>query len=245
MSDKRKASGEEGNLHVGHRKRMLELFQKNGLDAFSDVETLEFLLGYALARIDTNVIAHRLLNRFGNLSRVFDAPVELLTQVEGVGLRTASLIRLCAALWNRTEEVRLSNERYLRTTSEVGQYLVAKIGAYREERAFLLCLDNSCKVIVFREISRGGLNIVNLPFRKIVEVSLAYNAASIVLSHNHVGASAVPSLEDINYTKEAQKVLKQMDVILADHIIVSEHSFVSMRKSSMMQPVGPDAKDSL
>ena len=145
MSDKRKASGEEGNLHVGHRKRMLERFQKNGLDAFSDVETLEFLLGYALARIDTNVIAHRLLNRFGNLSRVFDAPVELLTQVEGVGLRTASLIRLCAALWNRTEEVRLSNERYLRTTSEVGQYLVAKIGAYREERAFLLCLDNSCK----------------------------------------------------------------------------------------------------
>ena len=54
---------------------MRDRFLRDGMDSLQDHEVLELLLFYAIARQDTNELAHRLINRFGSLSDVFDAPV--------------------------------------------------------------------------------------------------------------------------------------------------------------------------
>ena len=64
------------SVHDGHRKRMRQRFLAEGLDQFTDVQILEILLFYCIARQDTNPIAHELLNHFGSLSQVLEAPVE-------------------------------------------------------------------------------------------------------------------------------------------------------------------------
>ena len=61
------------NLHAGHRRRKKEQFLKYGLDAFAPHEALELLLYYAIPRVDTNAMAHALLNRFGTLAAVLEA----------------------------------------------------------------------------------------------------------------------------------------------------------------------------
>ena len=81
-------------VHDGHRNRMRQRFMENDLNGFADHEALELLLFYAIPRGDVNPLAHALMERFGSLSGVLSAPVELLTQVEGVGERTAMLLRL-------------------------------------------------------------------------------------------------------------------------------------------------------
>ena len=72
-------------VHDGHRNRMRQRFMENDLNGFADHEALELLLFYAIPRGDVNPLAHALMERFGSLSGVLSAPVELLTQVEGVG----------------------------------------------------------------------------------------------------------------------------------------------------------------
>ena len=69
-------------IHDGHRQRLKDRFQKEGLDGFTEVQALELLLFYALPRQDTNPIAHRLLERFGSFSNVLDASVERLPKTE-------------------------------------------------------------------------------------------------------------------------------------------------------------------
>lgn len=234
MSEKKLPRGEAENLHSGHRQRMLEAYLNNGMSGFSDVEVLEFLLAYAIPRVDTNVIAHRLLNEFGTLYQVFEAPVELLKQVKGVGPRAAVLIHFTAALWNRTEESRFRSERYLRNTKDIGNFLVAKIGSLREERTFMISLDNNCKLLDFREMTRGSIASVNLPFRMILQTALMVNASSVVLAHNHIGESCVPSAEDLEYTRTIRDSLKRVDIVLADHFIIAERSYLSMKYSGML-----------
>lgn len=222
------------NLHVGHRQRMLENYIKNGITGFSDVEVLEFLLTYALPRVDTNAIAHRLLNEFGSLHQVFEAPIELLTRVKGVGPRAASLICFASSLWNRTEESRLKSERFFRTTKEIGRFLVSKIGYYREERSFLMSLDNCCKLLDFRELSRGTVSFVNLPFRAVLQTALMVNASTVVLAHNHLGENCLPSPEDLSYTNSLLDTLRKFDIVLADHFIVTERTYLSLKSSQML-----------
>ena len=60
--------------HAGHRERMRKQLKTSGMDSLSDVQVLEVALYYAIARRDTNELAHRLLARFGSLSGVLEAP---------------------------------------------------------------------------------------------------------------------------------------------------------------------------
>ena len=80
-------------MHEGHRKRLRDKFLSCGVDNFQDHEVLELLLFYAIPRKNTNVIAHRLLEKFGSLDAVFDSPLSLLKSVEGVGESTAIFIK--------------------------------------------------------------------------------------------------------------------------------------------------------
>ncbi len=72
-------------IHDGHREKMRNRFLTAGLDAFADHEALELLLYYAIPRRDTNPTAHALMERYGSLSAVLEAPAEDLRKVEGVG----------------------------------------------------------------------------------------------------------------------------------------------------------------
>ncbi len=222
------------SIHTGHRKRMLASYLRTGLEGFSDVETLEFLLGYAISRCDVNPIAHALLQEFGDLSRVLNAPVQQLVKVPGVGERTAALIRLVAELWSKSETSRYANSVFLRSTREIGDYLAPRSVGLREERAWLLSLDAKCKLIECRELCRGAVNAVNLPFRKLVEAALLANASSVILAHNHTTGTMIPSLEDVEYTRDALRALQLVDVILNDHFVLCDGSYLSMRASHMM-----------
>ena len=221
-------------LHKGHRQRMREKFLDKGLEAFSDVEVLEYLLTFSIPRANTNPTAHRLLNKFESLHQILDATFEELTEVEGVGPRSAELISLFRQLRNRYEDSKVSKEKYLRTTREIGRYLLGKIGSLREERAYLLCLDPQCRIISFRELMRGTVNEINMPYRRVAEVALAVNAVTVVLAHNHPNGTSIPSADDITYTRGLMNLLQVLNVNLADHFVITEHAYTSMKSSGMM-----------
>ena len=84
--------------HDGHRKRLKARFVKSGLDDFEPHNVLELILFYSVPRKDTNPIAHKLINRFGSVAGVFDAPKSELMKIEGVGERTAVLLKMIPQL---------------------------------------------------------------------------------------------------------------------------------------------------
>ena len=72
-------------MHEGHRSKLKERYLLEGLDNFAQHNMLELLLFYAIPRRDVNELAHLLINTFGSISNVFDAPYEELAKVPGIG----------------------------------------------------------------------------------------------------------------------------------------------------------------
>lgn len=70
------------NPHERHRERIRETFRKTGIENMPEHSVLELLLFYSVPRKDTNELAHRLIDTFGSLSRVLDAPYERLMEVD-------------------------------------------------------------------------------------------------------------------------------------------------------------------
>ena len=219
------------SIHDGHRKRMKERFRQEGLDHFEEHEVLELLLYYCIPVKDTNPLAHELLNRFGSLSQVLEAPAEELEKVPGVGEHVSTLLNLTTALGRYYLVNRAMTGKVAATTEQCGEYLLPFFFGRSTETVYLLCLDAKCKILCCREVSEGSVNAAGVSIRKIVEVALTANATSVVLAHNHPSGIAVPSAEDIQTTMQAAKALSMVDVILADHIIVADGDYVSLVQS--------------
>ena len=112
-------------IHDGHREKMRARFLAAGLDAFADHEALELLLYYAIPRRDTNPIAHTLMERYGSLSAVLEAPAEDLRKVEGIGESAAILLRLVPQL-SRKARLADAREMVLNSVDRAGSYLDRK-----------------------------------------------------------------------------------------------------------------------
>ena len=223
------------STHDGHRERMRQQLKTSGMDSLSDVQVLEILLYYAISRADTNPIAHALLERFGTLDAVLDAPQAELVKVPGVGEKAAQLISLIPQLERRHLLSRSRQQTILNTTVKCGRYLTPFFHGEQEEVVYLLCLDGKCKVIDCAPVHRGGINVAGISVRSIVKAALGCNATSVVLAHNHPAGIALPSPEDVQTTKILKQALDAVSIVLADHIIVADDDFVWMRDSGSFE----------
>ena len=224
--------------HDGHRQRLRERFMAEGLDNFTQEQVLELLLFYGIPRIDTNEIAHDLIAHFGSLSQALDAPVKELMKVPGIGESAAVLLHLISETSRYYQINRMLHEKVLNTMEKCAQYLIPHFVGRRNETVFLLCLDAKCKLLCCREISEGTVNAAGVSVRKVVEAALAVNATSVIMAHNHPSGVAVPSAEDVLTTQRIAEALRTVDIILADHIIVSDDDYVSIRQSKLYSPTG-------
>ena len=218
-------------VHDGHRQRLKDRFKEGGLDGFTQIQALELALYYSISRKDTNPIAHALLDRFGGLSQVLEAPVEELMKVPGVGESTALYLHMITELGRYYMVHRNTQAKVLPTLEACAEYMLPFFFGRRVETVFLLCLDAKCKVLCCKEVGEGSVNSAGISVRKIVETALGANATSVMLAHNHPSGLAVPSAEDIQTTRRIAMALSAVEISLADHIVVADEDYVSIVQS--------------
>lgn len=218
-------------MHDGHRERVKQRFQRDGLDGFTDIQVLELLLFYCIPRKDTNPTAHLLLERFGSLSQVLEAPISELVKVDGISENAAVYIQLVRQVGRYYLVDRASKVQILSSLESCAEYLKTFFFGRKVETVFMLCLDAKCKVLCCKQISEGSVNSTGISIRKVVEQALAANASVVVLAHNHPGGMAVPSNEDVLTTRRVAAALKAVEVHLLDHIVVGDDDYVSMVQS--------------
>ncbi len=221
-------------IHDGHREKMRARFLNGGLEGFADHEVLELLLFYAIPRRDTNETAHRLLQRYGSLAAVFNAPVEDLMKAEGIGERAAILLKLIPQAGRRARLSAGGRDVILDSTDKVGAYLLDRLGGEATEILLELCLDRKGKLLACKRLSEGSADATELSVRRLVENALLTSASGVILAHNHPSGIALPSREDYVATDNARKALDAIRVPLLDHVIVADGDYVSMAESGML-----------
>ena len=219
-------------MHEGHRERIKKKYLLDGIDKFNDHEILELALYYAIPRKNTNEIAHALIDKFGTFSAVFDAPVNMLKQVPGMGESAALFIKLIPDLARAYIDGSMSTEGKLFTIKEACDKLALKFIGRKEETVALMLFDSKNKMLYNGIINKGTVNAVDLYARKIIELIVMYNASAGIIAHNHPSGVALPSAADLESTERLKSIFKSMGVNFIDHIIVADGDYVSLESSS-------------
>ena len=222
------------NPHQGHRKRLRERFNKTGLEGFHDYEFIELLLTYVIPQKDVKPVAKELIQRFGGIQGIFDAPVSELTSVSGIGERTAILIKLLkegATLYLKT---RIKNKQVLSSPQDVFNFCRYALSGEKNEKFMVIYLTTRNEVLEVETLEEGTINRTAVYPRKVIEGALKHNASALIFVHNHPSGDPSPSKTDRKLTEDLEKAASTVDIIIHDHIVIGKNSHFSGRENGWL-----------
>ena len=222
------------NVHDGHRERVRKEILANGFsESTPPHKILEMLLYYAIPRKDTNEIAHTLLESFGSVSGVFEAPAEELMKIKGVSENTASLLKLMIPVIRAYSGDKKSNPSLKNGLhfNSVYEFLENRYIGYKNEIFAITSFNHKGVFTGFDILAEGDNSEVKISIRQIIEAVIRRNASYAIISHNHPQGIAMPSSSDIEMTEKINTALKSIKVDLFDHMILTDDDYVSLRQS--------------
>lgn len=225
--------------HDGHRERMRQRFMEEGLNGFAPHEVLEVLLMYAIPRVNTNPIAHRLLDHFGSFHRVLEAHPRELMQVKGVGAQAATLLSMLLPVFRLYQMDQMKPKPLLETYQQMADYCKTLFLGAAEEKLYLLCLDGQLKLLAAELIATGTPAAVQMAPRQMVQALIRHHATGAVITHNHPSGSLFPSQEDVDITAQVQMLFSGMGIRLYDHILIADGQDFSFHRSGYLDEPKP------
>ena len=222
-------------IHEGHRQRLMKTVQEVGLDGLSNIQVVEFMLFYVFPRGDVNPLAHRLVERFGDVANIIDADVNELLTIEGIGERSARAIVCLGELFNKVNDCRAERYDYLSTQEEICDYFEELMRFMTTENMFLVGIDHKCRVIAKKKLTSGSVKNVGITPITIAHFVSSSKPGGIIIAHNHPNGFAKPSQADRNATEKVIPLLESLGVKYLEHIIVGTDGIYGLKHDSYLR----------
>ncbi|MGH1540599.1 MAG: RadC family protein [Arenicella sp.] len=206
-----------------------------GAANLSDAELLAILLRTGVAGKSAVELARDLITSAGNLRALLELPYRDFIDMHGMG--PAKYVQLQAALevCKRVLYETMSRDISLQGSVATREFLRLKLQDKPYEVFSVVFLDARHQVITYKELFRGTINGATVPPREVVKEALQYNAASVIIAHNHPSGVAEPSIADKAITERLQHALALLDIHLLDHIIVGHSQCMSFAERGLLQ----------
>lgn len=220
--------------NLGHRSRVRKKFLSSQGQTLSDYELLEILLFSSIPRKDTKKIAKDLIQKFGDISSVIKADIENLKEIAGLGESSLTQIKIISNIIEKTLKQDSLQKKVLNNWQDLLNYVFAAFYGLNHEVFRVLFLDKKHQLIEDELIKKGENDHVNISSKEIVKKALLLSASSIILLHNHPSGNLNPSNQDIQFTNEMVKILKNLEIKVLDHLIVFNSNYFSFKEQNLL-----------
>lgn len=214
----------------GHRERLRKRFATQGFVGFHDYEVLELLLTYAIPRVDVKPIAKRLLHAFGTLAGVFDASVNELKSIEGMGEKSAVFLTLIRHVELRYLASDLRGKLVLDRPEKVKAQLRFMVQGRGMECFGAIFTDQQHRLLATEILFEGTVDRTAVYPRNLMKRALELNAKGLILFHNHPGGTPRASREDIDLTQRMSEACLPLEIKILDHFLVADKEVLSFKE---------------
>ena len=215
--------------------RPREKLLTKGAVTLSDSELLAILINNGNKEKSAVELAKDIL-RLGNhnLNELGKLTLKEFQKVKGIGEAKAITIVAALELGRRRHAGTYLEKPIIRSSTDLAQYLRISIKDYSYEVFGVVFLNKANKINHFEIISRGGITGTVADPRIILRKALEEDATSIVLCHNHPSGNLKPSRADEDLTYKIKEAAKYFDIVVMDHIIVSEEGYYSFADEGIL-----------
>lgn len=215
-------------------QRPRERLIRHGPQTLSDAELLAVFLRVGVAGKSAVDLGRDMIGHFGSLNGLFSASLDEFSKLNGLGPAKYAQLQAIMELARRALAEQLESGALLTSPATVRQYLQLLLSGKGYESFTVLFLDARNRLIDSKEMFRGTLTQASVYPREVVKAALGYNAASLILAHNHPSGIADPSSADKSLTRMLQQALNLIDVRVLDHFVVAGHQVYSFAENGLI-----------
>jgi DNA repair protein RadC len=225
---------------AGHRQRLRDRFLGSGLDGFHDYEVIELLLTIGTPRKDCKDTAKSALARFKSLQGVFEAPIDDLMQVNGIGPKNAFGIKLIKAAADRYLKTSLIQQDPISDSRVLFDFLKHTLRDKQREIFQTVFLNAKNRVLATETLAEGSLTTSSVYPREVIQAALRHHAAALIFAHNHPSGDPHPSAEDIALTRHLVWASRMVDISVHEHLIIGADGYFSFADHGYMARFNQD-----
>lgn len=212
-----------------------EKLMLKGKSVLSDAELIAILIGSGSRNESAVELSKRILiSTDNNLNALGKVSLKQLTTFKGIGEAKAITIIAALELGRRRRSEDALELTKVTSSKSVFEIMQPIIGELPHEEFWVLYLNNSNKVVYKTQISKGGITGTVVDTRIIYKIALEHNATSVILTHNHPSGVLLASDADKQITKKLKEAGKYLDILVLDHIIVTEKSYFSFADEGIL-----------
>jgi DNA repair protein RadC len=207
-----------------------------GSSALSNAELLAILINNGTVNRTAVDLAKELMQLVNNnLLRLGQLSVKEIVNLKVKGLGEAKAIAIVAALeLGMRRESLDSKKEIIRSSIDAANYLKSILQHKNHEVFMAMFLNQGSRILHTEIISEGGLTGTVVDIRMLLKKALEYNTTSIILCHNHPSGNLQPSRQDKDLTQKIVKAAELLDIVVNDHIIVSNEGYCSFADDGLM-----------
>ncbi len=112
--------------------------------------------------------------------------------------------------------------------ADVAEWARSRLRGLSHEEIWLMGLAAAGRVLLTRQLAKGGLHGCALTPREVLAPALSAGCRAFVLIHNHPSGDCTPSPEDLHMTESLRRASQLVGLELLDHVIVSDGAHSSL-----------------
>lgn len=207
----------------GHRSRLRQRFLQTGFDGFAEHEKIELILTLCIPRRDVKPAAKKLLQTFGTLRGILDAPPAALQAIEGIGSVAPVALKIIKATGIAYLQQEAELKPLLDGVDKLINFWRLRLGGLKHEVFEVGYLDKQYYLMKdgVERLEEGIVDRANVYPRKVMEAALRRQAPNIVLVHNHPTGVLQASDADIRLTQALVAAGKAVGVTVVEHLIIT------------------------
>lgn len=192
------------------------------------------LLALSLLERQNSPMVKELSVRYGCPLELYQATVEELQQITGIGPAKATQIKAILELGKRLLSTPVETRPVIKSPSDVADLLLNELKLLDREHFKAIYLNTKHHVISIETISIGNLNSSLVHPRELFKTAIKRSAGAIIAVHNHPSGSPEPSAEDVEITRRLVEVGNLIGIQVLDHIIIGNGNWVSLKEQGVI-----------
>jgi DNA repair protein RadC len=215
--------------------RPREKLMLRGRKSLTDAELIAILIGSGNSNETAVQLSQKiLLSVDGSLQALGKLTVENLMQFKGIGEAKAITIIAALELARRRTSDNSNAKPIIRSSTQAYQYIISDMLDLQHEEFWCIYLNRRNEVITKFQLSKGSVQgtvaDVRIVFKKAVELL----ASSVFIFHNHPSGALYASEEDKKLTSKFIQAGALLDIMVIDHLIITDAGFYSFADHGMM-----------
>jgi DNA repair protein RadC len=178
-------------------------------------------------------LSQEILVQTGGLAGLHRTPYAELCQRRGVGPAKAAPLKAAIEVGRRMAVASPEERPSIQSPEDAAGLLLYEMAALEQEHLRVLLLDTRNRLLRTVEVYRGSLNTSLIRVGEVFRDAVRYQAAAVIVAHNHPSGDPTPSPEDVNVTKAMVEAGRLLDIEVLDHLVIGRGRFVSLKAQGL------------